>query len=78
MVILRHVIQGARSDKGLENHTVLRSLLETARRQGKKLHLFLHDLFTKETPEAQAALYRNPPDQTSEPSKSSPSAKEPP
>ena len=78
VVILRHVIQGARSDKGLENHTVLRSLLETARRQGKKLHLFLHDLFTKETPEAQAALYRNPPDQKSEPSEDSRNAKEPP
>ena len=45
---MRRVIQGTRSDKGLENHSVLRSLLETARRQGKKLHLFLHDLFVKE------------------------------
>ena len=77
VVIMRRVIQGTRSDKGLENHSVLRSLLETARRQGKKLHLFLHDLFTKETPEAQAALYRNPPDQKSKPSKNSRRAKPP-
>jgi len=32
--------QGTRSDKGLENHSVLRSLFETARRQGKNPHEF--------------------------------------
>ena len=61
LVIMRRVIQGTRSDKGLENHSVLRSLCETARRQGKKAHLFLHELFTTSTAEAQAALYRKPP-----------------
>ena len=61
VVIMRKVIQGTRSDKGLENHSVLRSLFETARRQGKKPHQFFQDLFTKNTPQAQAALYRNAP-----------------
>ena len=50
----------------MENHSVLRSLVETARRQGKKVHRFLQDLFTKDTPQAQAALYRHPPTETSE------------
>jgi transposase len=58
IVIMRKVIQGTRSDKGLENHSVLRSLFETARRQGRKAHEFFLDLFTKDTAQAQAALYR--------------------
>jgi transposase len=60
VVIMRKVIQGTRSDKGLENHSVLRSLFETARRQGKKAHSFFHILFTKNTAQAQAALYAKP------------------
>ena len=60
VVIMRRVIQGTRSDKGLENHSVLRSLFETARRQGKKPHTFFLNLFTKDTTHAQAALYRKP------------------
>ena len=64
VVIMRRVIQGTRSDKGLENHSVLRSLVETARRQGKKPQRFLQDLFTKDTAEVQAALYRNLPSKT--------------
>jgi len=60
VVIMRKVVQGTRSEKGLENHSVLRSLFETARRQGKKPHLFFLDLFTKDTAQAQAALYRKP------------------
>ena len=58
VVIMRKVIQGTRSEKGLENHSVLRSLFETARRQGRKAHEFFLDLFTKDTAQAQAALYR--------------------
>jgi len=58
--IMRKVIQGTRSQKGLENHSVIRSLFETAKRQGKKPHRFLLDLFTKDTAGAQAALYRKP------------------
>ena len=60
VVIMRKVVQGTRSAKGLENHSVLRSLFETARRQGKKPHLFFLDLLTKTTAQAQAALYRQP------------------
>lgn len=60
VVIMRRVIQGTRSEKGLENHSVLRSLFETARRQGHKPHQFFLDLFTKDTAQAQAALYRKP------------------
>ena len=58
VVIMRKVIQG--TDKGLENHSVLRSLFETARRQGKKAKDFFLVLFTKDTAQAQAALYRQP------------------
>ena len=57
LVIMRKVVQGTRSDKGLENHSVLRSLFETARRQGKKAHEFFLVLLTKTTAQAQAALY---------------------
>jgi hypothetical protein len=60
VVIMRKVIQCTRSIKGLENHSVLRSLFETSRRQGKKAREFFLDLFTKDTAQAQAALYRNP------------------
>jgi uncharacterized protein YbaR (Trm112 family) len=60
VVIMRKVVQGTRSEKGLQNHSVLRSLFETARRQGKKPHRFFLDLLTKNTAQAQAALYRKP------------------
>ncbi len=60
VVIMRKVAQGTRSDKGLENHSVLRSLFETARRQGRKPHQFFLDLLTKTTVKAQAALFRKP------------------
>ncbi|MGA3193302.1 MAG: IS66 family transposase [Candidatus Bathyarchaeia archaeon] len=61
VVIMRKVIHGTRGPGGLENQSVLRSLFETARRQGKKPHQFFLDLFTKDTAKAQAALYRNSP-----------------
>jgi transposase len=60
LVIMRKVVQGTRSDQGLENHSVLRSLFETARRQGKKPHEFFLALLTQSTARAQAALYRHP------------------
>jgi transposase len=60
LVIMRKIVQGTRSDKGLENHSVLRSLFETARRQGHKPHEFFLALFTKTAAQAQAALYRKP------------------
>jgi transposase len=58
VVIMRKVIHGSRSEKGCQNHSVMRSLVETAKRQGKKPHRFLLDLFTKDTAQAQASLYR--------------------
>jgi hypothetical protein len=60
LVIMRKVVQGTRSEHGLENHSVLRSLFETARRQGKKPHEFFLVLLTQTTARAQAALYRKP------------------
>jgi len=60
LVIMRKVVQGTRSEKGLQNHSVLRSLFETARRQGNKPHQFFLVLLTQNTPQAQAALYRRP------------------
>ena len=60
LVIMRKIIQGTRSQGGLENHSVLRSLFETARRQGKKPQEFFLALLTKTTAQAQAALYRKP------------------
>lgn len=58
LVIMRKIVQGTRSDKGLQNHSVLRSLFETARRQGKKPHEFFRVLLTQNTAQAQAVLYR--------------------
>ncbi len=60
VVIMRRVIQGTRSDKGLENHSVLRSLFEMTKRQGNKVHQFFQNLFTLSTAEAHAHLYRHP------------------
>jgi hypothetical protein len=50
-------------------YSVLRSLFETARRQGKKPHLFFWDLFTKDTAQAQAALYQKTPGQKPRPTR---------
>ena len=60
VVIMRKVVHGTRSPKGLENHSVLRSLFETAKRQGQRPHQFFLNLFTKTTTQVQAALYRSP------------------
>ena len=59
-VIVRRVIQGTRKGKELEDHSLLRRLFETARRQGKKPPTFFLAPFTKDTGQAQAALYPNP------------------
>ena len=76
VVIMRKVIHGTRSVSGLENHSVLRSLFETARRQGKKPHQFFYDLFTKDTAPAQTALYRKSLNEKSRPLR--PEQKKPP
>ena len=59
MVIFRKICFGTRSTDGSHSHSVLPSLLLTARRQGKHLLAFLQTLFTSDTPTAQAALYND-------------------
>ena len=59
-MVMGKVVQGTRFEKGLQNHGALRSLFETARRQGNKPHQFFLVLLTQNTPQAQAALYRQP------------------
>lgn len=59
MVIFRKVCFGTRSDKGLVTHSVLPSLVQTARRQGVHPREFLQILLTADTATAQAALYNN-------------------
>ncbi len=53
-------MKGSGLTPSLEHHSVLRSLFETARRQGKKPQEFFLALLTKTTAQAQAALYRQP------------------
>jgi hypothetical protein len=60
IVIMRKVVQSTRSPKGLEDHSALRSLFETAKRQGRRPHQSFLDLFTKTTAQAQSALSRSP------------------
>jgi len=60
MVIFRKICFGTRSDDGSASHSVLPSLLVTAKRQGKHPLDFFQTLFTADTPNAQKALYRNP------------------
>jgi len=59
MVIFRKVCFGTRSDKGLKTHSIIPTLVQTARRQGVHPREFLHILYTKDTATAQAALYNN-------------------
>ena len=59
LVIFRKICFGTRSDAGLTAHSVLTSLVQTARRQGVHPRAFLQTLLTADTPTAQAALYNN-------------------
>ena len=59
MVIFRKICFGTRSSDGSESHSVLPSLLLTARRQGKHPLAFFRTLFTSDTPTAQTALYND-------------------
>lgn len=59
LVIFRKICFGTRSDNGLKNHSILPSLVQTARRQGVPPRGFLQTLLTADTPTAQAALYSN-------------------
>jgi hypothetical protein len=59
MVIFRKICFGTRSAEGSHSHSILPSLLLTARRQGKHPLDFFKILFTSDTATSQAALYQN-------------------
>jgi transposase len=59
LVIFRKICFGTRSDSGLKTHSILPSLVQTARRQGVHPRKFLQTLLTADTPTAQAALYNS-------------------
>ncbi len=59
MVIFRKVCFGTRSDSGIKTHSIIPTLVQTARRQGVHPREFLHTLLTADTATAQAALYNN-------------------
>jgi transposase len=59
LVIFRKICFGTRSDTGLKTHSILPSLVQTARRQGVHPREFLQTLLTADTTTAQAALYNN-------------------
>jgi transposase len=59
LVIFRKICFGTRSKSGLKTHSILPSLVQTARRQGIHPREFLQTLLTADTATAQAALYNN-------------------
>jgi transposase len=59
MVIFRKVCFGTRSEKGLKTHSIIPSLVQTAKRQGVHPLSFLKTLLTANSATAQAALYNN-------------------
>jgi transposase len=59
LVIFRKLSFGTRSASGLITHSVLPSLVQTARRQGVHPREFLQTLLTADPATAQAALYNN-------------------
>ncbi|RPJ11108.1 MAG: IS66 family transposase [Deltaproteobacteria bacterium] len=59
LVIFRKTSFGTRSESGMNAHSILASLVQTARRQGVQPRQFLQTLLTADAPTAQAALYNN-------------------
>ena len=59
MVIFRKICFGTRSSEGSYSHSVLPSLMLTAKRQGKHPLKFLKTLFASEIDTSQAALYND-------------------
>ena len=59
LVIFRKICFGTRSDTGLKTHSLLPSLVQTARRQSVLPIAFLQTLLTANTATAQAARYNN-------------------
>lgn len=62
IVIQRKTSFGTRSEKGSRRHSILPSLIQTAKRQGKDIRAFITELITADTDAAHQALYRNPSD----------------
>jgi hypothetical protein len=58
-VIFRKICFGTRSESGLITHSILPSLVQTARRQGVHPREFVQILLTADTATAQSALYNN-------------------
>jgi hypothetical protein len=50
---------GTRSQKGLKTHSIIPSLVQTAKRQGVHPLAFLKTLLTADSATAQAVLYNN-------------------
>jgi hypothetical protein len=59
LVIFRKVCFGTRSEKGLKSHSIIPSLVQTAKRQGVHPLTFLTTLLTADAATAQAALYND-------------------
>jgi transposase len=59
LVIFRKICFGTRSESGLITHSILPSLVQTARRQGVHPREFVQILLTADTATAQSALYNN-------------------
>jgi transposase len=59
LVIFRKICFGTRSESGIKTHSILPSLVQTARRQGVHPRRFLQTLLTADTATAQVALYNN-------------------
>jgi transposase len=59
LVIFRKVCFGTRSEKGIKSHSIIPSLVQTAKRQGVHPLTFLKTLLTTDPATAQAALYNN-------------------
>ncbi|MDP2970176.1 MAG: transposase, partial [Deltaproteobacteria bacterium] len=59
LVIFRKICFGSRSESGLKTHSILPSLVQTARRQGAHPRKFLQTLLTADTATAQAAPYNH-------------------
>lgn len=59
LVIFRKISFGTRAESGLKTHSILPSLVQTARKQGLPPREFLETLLTSDTAIAQAALYNN-------------------
>jgi hypothetical protein len=70
LVIMRKICLGTRSAAGSESHSVLPSLLETTRRQGRDQIAFLVSLLTQPTTNARTALFAGS-SEANEPSESS-------